>query len=104
MSPREVQSLVARAAEVVRPPVIDAFVQAMRAARGLAASDTSPLLRELGDDPQFQSLLRCDDALGQIQQALNAPALAAAYRATALTGRKFSRREIPAVTQLFTPR
>jgi hypothetical protein len=55
----------------------------------------------LGD---LQSLLNQDDALGWIYQAINAPALEAAYRGTARTGRKFTSGEIPAVTQLFTPR
>ena len=34
---------------------------------------------------------------------MNAPALEAAYRASAGEPRKFRREEIPAVTQLFTP-
>ncbi|MDP9172803.1 MAG: BREX-1 system adenine-specific DNA-methyltransferase PglX [Planctomycetota bacterium] len=55
-------------------------------------------LANLGD------LCRSDDALGQVYQAINAPALDRAYRATARTGRKFTAEEIPAVTQLFTPR
>lgn len=45
-----------------------------------------------------------DDALGQIYQAINAPALQRAYRATTLQRRKFTAGEIPAVTQLFTPK
>ena len=45
-----------------------------------------------------------DDALGQIYQAINAPALEQAYRSTALQRRKFTPKEIPAVTQLFTPK
>ncbi len=53
---------------------------------------------------ELQSLLNQDDALGRIYQAINAPALEAAYRGTAWTGRKFRSEEIPAVTQLFTPR
>jgi len=52
----------------------------------------------------LQSLCKSDDALGQIYQAINAPALEAAYRATARDGRKFTAAEIPAVTQLFTPK
>jgi hypothetical protein len=45
-----------------------------------------------------------DDALGQIYQAINAPVLERAYRSTALQRRKFTAGEIPAVTQLFTPK
>jgi len=52
----------------------------------------------------LQSLCKSDDALGQVYQAINAPALEAAYRATARDGRKFMAAEIPAVTQLFTPK
>ena len=52
----------------------------------------------------FEELLGRDEALGLIYQAINSPALESAYRATARTGRKFSEAEIPAVTQLFTPR
>jgi hypothetical protein len=49
-------------------------------------------------------MLREEDGLGVFYQALNGPALEAAYRGTAREGRKFSPGEIPAVTQLFTPR
>jgi hypothetical protein len=52
----------------------------------------------------LQSLCKSDDALGQVYQAINAPALEAAYRATARDRRKFTAAEIPAVTQLFTPK
>ena len=52
----------------------------------------------------LQSLLHHYDLLGQVYQAINAPALEAAYRGTARDRRKFSSDEIPAVTQLFTPR
>jgi hypothetical protein len=55
------------------------------------------------DLPGFENLLRADDCLGQVYQAINEPALAAAYRATARSGGKFDDSEIPAVTQLFTP-
>jgi hypothetical protein len=54
--------------------------------------------------PDLEPLLDQDDALGRIYQAINAPALEAAYRGTARTGRKFAPKEIPAVTQLFTPK
>src|SRR3954463_9351039 len=56
------------------------------------------------DDPFWQSFLSRDDALGIVYQALNAPKLERAYRATTLQKRKFSSEEIPAVTGLFTPR
>ncbi len=46
--------------------------------------------------------LQQDDALGQIYQAINAPNLERAYRATARERRKFTDDEIPSVTQLFT--
>ncbi|MGA2441306.1 MAG: N-6 DNA methylase, partial [Tepidisphaeraceae bacterium] len=53
---------------------------------------------------ELRPLCNGDDALGQIYQAINAPALEAAYRATARDRRKFTAAEIPAVTQLFTPK
>lgn len=53
---------------------------------------------------ELRPLLKQDDALGQIYQAINAPALEAAYRGTARERRKFTASEIPAVTQLFTPK
>lgn len=53
---------------------------------------------------ELQNILAHDDALGKIYQAINAPALETAYRATTQQRRKFSSEEIPAVTQLFTPR
>jgi hypothetical protein len=65
-------------------------------------SPQSLLCGEIGGD--FHSLCKSDDALGQIYQAINAPALEAAYRATARDRRKFTAAEIPAVTQLFTPK
>lgn len=74
------------------------FIATMRVARGLPTSD-APIT-----DPDVTELVRDDDALGQLYQALNAPKLEAAYRATARQRRKFTPDEIPAVTQLFTPR
>ncbi len=59
---------------------------------------------DCGEIAELKPILREDDALGQIYQAINAPALEAAYRGTARERRKFSDTEIPAVTQLFTPR
>jgi len=57
-----------------------------------------------GQLASLAELLAQDDALGQIYQAINAPALERAYRATSLQRRKFTADEIPAVTQLFTPK
>jgi len=65
-------------------------------------SPQSLLCGGIGGD--LQSLCKSDDALGQVYQAINAPALEAAYRATARDRRKFTAAEIPAVTQLFTPK
>ena len=78
-------------------------VAAMRTIRAMPASATGAV-RELLDDPAFAAVLSQDDALGQIYQALNAPRLEAAYRRTARQRDKFTSHEIPAVTQLFTPR
>ena len=78
--------------------LLDAAGQEMRRLRGLPAANVSIPL----DD--WRELLQQDDALGQIYQAINAPILEEAYRATARQGRKFRAEEIPAVTQLFTPR
>ena len=77
--------------------LLTAVADGMRSIRAEPASVTP----ELGE---LQSLLHHDDLLGQIYQAVNAPALEAAYRATARDRRKFSSDEIPAVTQLFTPK
>jgi hypothetical protein len=71
----------------------------MRAIRGQSAKCNGSL--DLSD---LDELLNHDDALGRVYQAINSPALENAYRETARTGRKFSADEIPAVTQLFTPR
>jgi hypothetical protein len=78
------------------------IVDAMRLSRNQPASPLPAWLS--GHLPQLTPLLAEEDALGTFYQALNAPALEAAYRATARQGRKFSADEIPAVTQLFTPR
>lgn len=77
--------------------LLTAVADGMRSARAEPAFVTA----ELGE---LQSLLHHDDLLGQIYQAINAPALEAAYRATARERRKFTADEIPAVTQLFTPK
>jgi hypothetical protein len=78
--------------------LLNRFIATMRSVRDL------PTEHEPLSDPEAQSLAKCDDALGQFYQALSAPKLAAAYRATARQRRKFRADEIPAVTQLFTPR
>jgi Eco57I restriction-modification methylase len=77
--------------------LLDFVAGAMRMKRRNSASVSADLPVDL------KPLLSHDDLLGRIYQAINAPALEAAYRATARTGRKFTRAEIPAVTQLFTP-
>jgi N-6 DNA methylase len=71
----------------------------MRYLRGMPAKRNGSL--DLGE---LDDLLRQDDALGRVYQAINSPALETAYRETARTGRKFAEEEIPAVTQLFTPK
>src|SRR5690349_20899789 len=74
------------------------FIATMRAVRDLP-TDVDPI-----DDPDALALAKLDDALGVLYQALSAPKLQAAYRATSRQRRKFRADEIPAVTQLFTPR
>ncbi|HWE94848.1 MAG TPA: N-6 DNA methylase [Tepidisphaeraceae bacterium] len=78
----------------------------MRRRRGLLADarDGEAAILPLFESDDFRKVLDEDDALGRVYQALNAPTLEAAYRATARERRKFSAEEIPAVTQLFTPR
>jgi hypothetical protein len=78
--------------------LLNAVADAMRMRLGGRGSATSNFPADL------EPLLNQDDALGQIYQAINAPALEAAYRATSRTGRKFTADEIPSVTQLFTPK
>src|SRR5687768_377041 len=75
----------------------------MRLLRDLPAP-RDPFAARLLDNAAFANLLNHDDALGRIYQALNAPALEAAYRAARRDRRKFTEADIPAVTQLFTPR
>jgi hypothetical protein len=71
---------------------------AMRSHRRHVPAPLPPRLAPLA------SLLHHDDLLGQVYQAMNAPALEAAYRGTARDRRKFTPDEISAVTQLFTPK
>jgi hypothetical protein len=79
--------------------LLNEAAEEMRRLRGLKAASKAN-----GRFAGLESLLARDDALGLIYQAINSPALESAYRATAQTGRKFAESEIPAVTQLFTPR
>ncbi|HTW95655.1 MAG TPA: N-6 DNA methylase [Tepidisphaeraceae bacterium] len=81
----------------IRRIVMD-FARAMRRRRGMAAGGKAAAWEE---DAEIQTLLDREDALGMVYQALRAPELEAAYRASA--GRKFKEEEIAAVTQLFTP-
>jgi hypothetical protein len=55
-------------------------------------------------DGSLDSILAEDDALGRIYQSINAPALEEAYRKARRDRRKFTARQVQAVTQLFTPR
>jgi hypothetical protein len=76
---------------------------AMRMLRDLSAPH-DPFAARLLDSEAFAAVLHHDDALGHIYQAINAPALEGAYRAARRDRRKFTEDDIPAVTQLFTPR
>ncbi len=84
-------------------PLLAACADAMRLVRGLPSPRDALAARLLGDDA-FASVLAQDEALGQIYQAVNAPALESAYRAARRDRRKFTGADVPAVTQLFTPR
>ncbi len=103
MKLREVYSRVADLAEQFGSPraLLEAACAGMRKLRGESIPTEAAEL--LLNSPLAPILYR-DDALGQIYQALNAPSLERAYRATARAGRKFCDDEIPRVTQLFTPR
>jgi hypothetical protein len=76
------------------------LAEAERQMRVLRADPNSKIAGVLAG---MEELLLADDGLGRIYQAINAPALEKAYRATARERRKFTAEEIPAVTQLFTP-
>jgi len=88
----------------ILPRVGGAEVLLKSAADAMLAKRTEPESVTPGFLADLEPLLSQDDALGRIYQAINAPALEAAYRGTACTGRKFTAKEIPAVTQLFTPK
>src|SRR4051794_35725802 len=75
---------------------------AMRSVRGFGT--TTPVARKLIEEPTVATLLAQENALGVISQALSSGELERAYRATTQLKRKFQCKEIPAVTQLFTPR
>jgi hypothetical protein len=85
--------------------LLQAAVGMMGEARGMPglAGPVDPGDREFLLREPLRTVLQDVDALGQLYQALNAPALEAAYRATARDRRKFRPAEIAAVTQLFTP-
>jgi SAM-dependent methyltransferase len=112
MTQRRLNQWVARLRERAGPGdlgrdrVLSACHRTIRDLRGLnrpaSQHDDFQLNGEL--DADAAAILAQDDALGRIYQALNAPALESAYRATARERRKFTSSEIPTVTQLFTPR
>ncbi len=101
MTSRSLRRHVAQALEAAggARPLLDAAAECMTQSPARSDSGkTGKILRHL------KLFLRQDDGLGQIYQAINAPALEAAYRQTAIRRRKFRKSEIPAVTQLFTPK
>ena len=95
---------MAEFAGAAEPPdaLLHATIGAMRMLRGLPFESSDLAERLLAS--ALAPILNRDDALGEIHQALDAPALERAYRATTRERRKFSESEIPSVTQLFTPR
>lgn len=104
MTHRGLISLVNEIREELASPraVLEAFARAASAIRDIAPEDRwarSVVLTRAG----VAEFLNRDDVLGAAYQALNAPALEAAYRATAREKRKFSESEISAVTGLYTP-
>jgi len=90
------------AAEHTRRAILAAFVAAMRRVRDLPAG-VDALAGRLSDLSELRPVLLADDCLARVYQAVNAPALEAAYRGTTRDRRRFTAEEIPAVTQLFTP-
>lgn len=81
------------------------LLAAMKRHRGLkACRDELPAQPiKLFDTPEFAAQLDQPDLLGRAYQALNAPALERAFRERARNRKKFNERDLPAVTQLFTP-
>ncbi|MBC8108399.1 MAG: N-6 DNA methylase [Anaerolineae bacterium] len=98
-----VRKIVGEMRDTDRRGILRAAVDAMHIVRG-HPRDACPIAQRMLADPKLRKLLQHDDALAVISQALAAPALEAAYRATTAQKRKFSVDEIPTVTQLFTPR
>src|SRR4051794_25044864 len=86
-----------------RNEILRAAVHAMHVVRG-RSRQINVIAQHMLADSTLRKLLHQDDALAVISQALAAPALEAAYRATTAQKRKFTADEIPVVTQLFTPR
>jgi hypothetical protein len=104
MTHRELISLVNEVREELSSDraVLEAFAGAAYEARSIAPRAgwaRSAVLSRTA----VASLLMREDVLGAAYQALNAPALEAAYRATSLERRKFTADEIPSVTGLYTP-
>ncbi len=95
-----------RSGERSRRRVLIALARQMWELRGLPIRGRDSAVDRLvrrATSTGLAGLLNEPDALSQALQAMNAPALASAYRETARSGRKFTAAEIPAVTQLFTP-
>ena len=91
----------------VEQEVLRGLTDAMLRRRGIAvdeAADMSAPLRKLFEKDEAADFLDQDDGLGQAYQALHVREIEAAYRGTAKDRRKFTDAEIPAVSQLFTPR
>ena len=86
--------------------ILDAFRLGMHGRRGMVAEarNGEAAMLPLLDSDEVRTVLDADDALGRVYQALNAPALELAYRATARERKKFAPGEIHAVSQVFTPR
>jgi hypothetical protein len=103
----EIRSRITTSDKTARP-VLKIIEHAMRHVRGLPfAADFAnqqSIVGAIANLPGAQELLLRDDALALIYQSCNQPALAEAFRDSARRKRRFTDDEIPAVTQLFTPR
>jgi hypothetical protein len=67
------------------------------------------VLREIIDSLNAEEMIEAwapgdEETIGWVYQAFNSEELEKAFADARLTGKKFSRQEIPSVTQLFTPR
>jgi hypothetical protein len=104
MNHRALRSLAQQLREELGSPraALESFALAAFERRGLAP-DVSWARRARFSESDADALLPRDDVLAAVYQALNAPALEAAYRATTRERRKFTAEEIPSVTGLFTP-